>query len=154
MIQNTAGGLVHIGPSYHMQVVQQPQHGDKKEALDTGPDKLVPPKESVRPLWYSTRVMQVRLKSNTSYEMDWIECQIGWWAAETVKEHWSRVEKCGKWTEVQLGTGRKIPGVIISQTWNDKLDVFSSHTNCISWNNLKQILGVREKQSIECYSGA
>ena len=60
VIQNTAGGLVHIGPSYHMQVVQQPpQQEVKKEALDTGPDKLVPPKESVRPLWYSTRVMQV-----------------------------------------------------------------------------------------------
>ena len=42
-----------------MQVVQQQQHGVKKEALDTGPEKLVPPKESVRPLWYSTRVMQV-----------------------------------------------------------------------------------------------
>jgi len=69
VIQNTAGGLVHIGPSYHMQVVQQqPQQGVKKEALDTGPDKLVPPKESVRPLWYSTRVMQadelLRLSKN------------------------------------------------------------------------------------------
>ena len=60
VIQNTAGGLVHIGPSYHMQVVQQqPQQGVKKEELDTEPGKLVPPKESVRPLWYSTRVMQV-----------------------------------------------------------------------------------------------
>jgi len=68
VIQNTAGGLVHIGPSYHMQVVHQPQHGVTKEALDTGPDKLVPPKESVRPLWYSTRVMQadelLRLSKN------------------------------------------------------------------------------------------
>ena len=59
VIQNTAGGLVHIGPSYQMQVVQQQQHGVNREALDTGPEKLVPPKESVRPLWYSTRVMQV-----------------------------------------------------------------------------------------------
>jgi len=69
VIQNTAGGLVHIGPSYHMQVVQQqPQQGVKKEELDTEPGKLVPPKESVRPLWYSTRVMQadelLRLSKN------------------------------------------------------------------------------------------
>lgn len=69
VIQNTAGGLVHIGPSYQMQLVQQqPQPGAKKEVLNTEPDKLVPPKESVRPLWYSTRVMQadelLRLSKN------------------------------------------------------------------------------------------
>ena len=60
MIQNTAGGMVHIGPSYQMQVVQQQQQGVRMEPVDSRPvDKLIPPKESVRPLWYSSRVMQV-----------------------------------------------------------------------------------------------
>ena len=62
VIQNTAGGMVHIGPSYQMQVVQQQQQGVRMEPVDTRPvDKLIPPKEFVRPLWYSSRVMQVSL---------------------------------------------------------------------------------------------
>ena len=63
VIQNTAGGMVHIGPSYQMQVVQQQQQqGVRMEPVDLRPvDKLIPPKESVRPLWYSSRVMQVSL---------------------------------------------------------------------------------------------
>lgn len=70
VIQNTAGGMVHIGPSYQMQVVQQQQQqGVRMEPVDSRPvDKLIPPKESVRPLWYSSRVMQadelLRLSKN------------------------------------------------------------------------------------------
>merc|ERR1719285_523943 len=76
-----------------MQVVQQPQHGVKKEALDTGPDKLVPPKESVRPLWYSTRVMQadelLRLSKNIG---------SGWKnVGNGLKFNWTQVARYQGW---------------------------------------------------------
>ena len=89
-----------------------------------------------------------------------MNCKPGWWTVETVQEHWSWVEKCGQWTQVQLGTGKYTGGEnlkdsdavvyiqVFVKDWN------RSHANRFRWNNLKQILGVREKQSIECCSGA
>ena len=122
-----------------MQVVQQQQHGVNREALDTGPEKLVPPKESVRPLWYSTRVMQV---NNHRYLL--LTTLISKQADELL-----RLSK-------NIGAGWKNVGNGLKFNWAQVRSyrlVASPHTNCFSWNNLKQILGVREKQSIECCSG-
>jgi len=76
---------VHIGPTYHLQMVQT--SGESRPVEEGG--REVPPKESVRPLWYSTRVMQadelLRLSKNIG---------SGWKnVGNGLKFNWSQLEQ-------------------------------------------------------------
>lgn len=69
VIQNTMGGLVHIGPRYDIKMVAQVSNlhqqgqgqsqGQDQQQQPVLDGKVVPSMDNVRPLWYSSRVMQV-----------------------------------------------------------------------------------------------
>jgi len=91
VIQNTNGGLVHIGTTYNLQMVAQVSN---QQHLSQGgqmvPDgREVPSKEAVRPLWYSNRVMQadelMRLSKNIG---------VGWKnVGNGLKFNWAQLEQ-------------------------------------------------------------
>lgn len=92
VIQNGSGGLIHIGPTYNLNMVAQVNHQAAQERGDTmekDDDKGKPSIESVRPLWYSTRVMEademLRLSKNIS--ASWKAVGNG------LKFNWSQIEQ-------------------------------------------------------------
>jgi len=90
VIQNGSGGLVHIGPKINLNMVAQVNHNSTgRQEGDRETDEVVPSRESVRPLWYSTRVIQadelLRLSKNISN---------GWKAVGNgLKFNWAQLEQ-------------------------------------------------------------